>query len=194
MRLVLGIALIVGATALACHGFYNEKAAEEAWRPLAVAPAGTPPAGTERLLEITEAWPYSSAAVRARGELATVLRVRPLSGESPPLASFVWERIRNGFSSTLPYVLPEGAAGIALAALLLVCFMPRQRARGLAVLLLVLGAAACWPSLAPPALQAKALEFSDHVRTLMAWLPRISVGLIFLAGILFLAGSRVHES
>ena len=195
MRFLISTMLLVGATALACHGLFNDEAAWKAYDGLTGASptverlhAGSPlPTSRDELIRT---WPYTSAASRARADILEAWEQEKPAPAQSGVAAEVWSSIReSGFVQELPFAFPPGAAAVALAALLLGIVMPRTRFRDFMIAFLVLGALACWPALAPPADQITYVSWFGPVRHLVAWFPQIAVGLMFVAGVL-LVGKR----
>jgi len=190
MRFLLGIVLVVGATALFCHGFFNQSQAWERYHALSSQAGAAAREGPKSREELIRTWPYTTAASQARLDIldAWVKEKPPAPREGTLKAT--WNNIRQGgFSSSLPFVLPTGTAVIALLGLLLSVVLPRTRMRDLAIILLILGALALWPGLSPAASQVGLVGTFGPLRQLVAWFPQIAVGVAFLGG-LFVLGRR----
>ena len=192
MRFFISMLLLVGATVLACHGFFNEESAWDAYKAIAggsvsgqaLAANTDLPTSRDVLIRM---WPYTTAASKARADiLAAWVEEQPAEPKESAVKG-VWDSIRSrGFVSDLPFAFPPGAAAIAVAALLLGVFMPRTRFRDFTIAFLLLGTLAIWPALAPPADQVTYVSWVAPVRHLVAYFPQIAVGLMFVAGLLMI--------
>jgi hypothetical protein len=195
MRFFISTALLVGATTLACHGYFNDDAAWKAYEAITADTASAKvarqaPGRPGDIDELISTWPYTRAASQARADILQAWeREKPVAADAS-VAKDIWNHIRQGgFVGDAPFAFPAGAAAIALAALLLGIVMPRTRFRDFMIAFLVLGAAAAWPALAPPAHQITYVGWFDPLRHVVAWFPQIAIGLMFVAGVL-LAGRR----
>ena len=196
MRFFISMLLLVGATVLGCHGFFNEGSAWDAYKAITGDPAsGRTLAANSNLPssrdELIRTWPYTTAASKARADILVAWQnERPVAPQES-VAKGVWNSIRSrGFVRELPFAFPPGAAAIALAALLLGVFMPRTRFRDFTIAFLLLGSLAFWPALAPPHDQVTYVSWFDPIRHLVAYFPQVAVGLMFIAGLLMIGKRR----
>jgi len=172
MRFLLSTVLIVGSTALFCHGWFNDDRAREA-----LAEGGG-------LSEIESNWPYAFTTAAARSDYVAGIVDAPPPRSRLTMFEHAWGRLEvAGFDDRLPFVMPHGLAAIAVAALLLAVALPGTRFRGLALLLLLLGAAACWPAYLDESSMASYVVAFEPLGEVIAWFPLVAVGLTFLAGV-----------
>ncbi len=186
MRFLISVAMIVAATALFCHGYFE---GDEAGRALAA--AGASPAESE-LNAVMTTWPYSMAAIDARRmRLDRWIAAPPPAPVDTNFPSFATAQIVAGFSERLPWVDPFAATGIALGGLLLALFLPGTRFRGLALILILLGVAGAGPSFFEAPQQVKTVGYLESSKVVIAYLPWVSLGLLFLGGLVL--GPRVSR-
>lgn len=181
MRFLLGSLVMVGATVLLSHGFLSEESAAAALGDPGLAPL-------HRLLDVESAWPYSNAAALARR--ARLERGDPLlpADHGGDVGTRAFRAARDSWRDSPPFLLPPLAAAAAAAALALAVLLPGTRFRGLALLALLAGLAAWFPSFSDPACQARWAESDNLWVPLMVEMPRISAGMLLLSG--FLLGAH----
>lgn len=179
MRLLISTACVIVATALFCHGHFLESEAEAALQAQADLPGG--------LETVMQQHPYGPAGAEARRLLVEQWKSLALPAPVEPRADLALAAIRASFLEEAPYLLPCGTAAIALAVLLLGVILPRQRFRGLGLTLVIFGGLAVHPWFLGADYVARIVDLLPPAVVVLAWFPRIAIGLLLLAGLLLAA-------
>jgi hypothetical protein len=178
VRHLLGLALVVCTTVLACHGVFSEDTARASIGEVSVST-------TAALEAAVAAWPYSRAVIPVREELLSrTIAAHPGHPPVRPDPDYASERVREAFRSTPPFIDPPGAAAIGLLGLLLAVLLPGTRLRGTALLVLLAGTTAAMPLFLDAPSQVGLTAYADFARSVIAHQAWVAAALVALAGLL----------
>jgi hypothetical protein len=186
MRFILGSALVVSATVLLSHGWFFENEARKALESSTLK-------GSQTMSTVEQSWPYTTVTSELRAGRLKLGTPADANASEEDLTDRIVAGAKLVLSSEPPYVQPNLASAVALVALLLALFLPRTRFRGLALLLLIFGAAALYPSYSDGIDQVQWARDHDFLVPVQANAPRIAASLLLLSG-LCLGGESRHRS